>query len=117
MTDPTQDYRGRHVAPPLHGLKLGLAALLLALALPSGFLMLFALTANASGREVDGTVVVGWILFGYFAIAPALILGAFALRKNRVLGKILGALGMLIAAFVIAYHLWSVFVNEGYVLL
>ena len=107
------DEPGRHAASPFRGLKLGLAALLSSLTLPAAVLSA-VYRAGGDIYSAGDYLDLSWALNGLLAIPVALTLGVFALRKNRVLGKVFGVLGIVIALALIAYFVWGVLVSERY---
>jgi hypothetical protein len=105
-----------HAASPFRGVRLGIVALIWSLLWPAWWLTVYlSVRGDTSGStSVDGGALLLWILLAYLGVPLALVFGVLAVRKNRMLGKVLGTLAIAIALGVIGLQLWGVFVLEGY---
>ncbi|MEP6479005.1 MAG: hypothetical protein ABJB03_06415 [Rhodoglobus sp.] len=108
------------VAEPKRGIRFGLWALIFGLIPPvmTGLGLLFALLGEGkNGSEAVATTAYV-LLFSLFLVVPvcvvlAIIFGILALRRNRALGKILGAIGIVLVIAVVVVSLVLLLGSNG----
>lgn len=112
MTVPaTYEDEPRHRAPWWLGIRLGLSTLVIGLLPAVALLSLFAIAlisekgGTISGEGIGVLGAIGAMLMIVAALFVAPVLGVWALAKNRVLGKVLGAIGL---ALVVLDFIWIV---------